>query len=242
MGIATRLKLARLIYLSPDQPDAVSDLASAAFAGGADAVVLVESLDAPIADATAAECIPEIREAARTTQGLTGYLGRPIRAAELAPDLLVLADDAADAARTRTRVGRWTMIGRRCNGTDEVDRALADPAVDFLLVGPGLPHIRHAAASAPADDPTSKPWFAVGGVTLETLDAVLRAGAMRVGVGAAITEASNPEEATRALKNRLRRAWNDDPRMEAVTAAAFGTSAGLTLQPDASPRHTDLHL
>lgn len=242
MGIATRLRLARLIHLAPDAPDAAGELARAAFAGGADAVVLLEDLGAPIADGTAEAGLPAIREAARTTQGLTGYLGRPMRAAQLAPDLLVLADDEADAARTRARVGRWTMIGRRCNAGAEVDAALADPGVDFLLVGPGLDHIRHAAAVAPPHDPAAKPWFAVGGVTLDTLDTVLRAGARRVAVGAAISGASNPEEATLALKDRLRRAWNDDPRMEAVTAAAFGTSAGLGLRPGVDVPGTDLHL
>ena len=76
----------------------------------------------------------------------------------------------------------------------------------------------------------------------ELQDAVLRAGARRVGVGAAITEASNPEEATLALKDRLRRAWNEDPRMEAVTAAAFGTSPRLDLSTHVEVPETDLHL
>lgn len=242
MGIATRLKLARLIHLAPDVPDVVGDLAHAAFAGGADVVMLNEDLADLMPDDSADAGLAAIRDAARSTQGLTGYLGRPVRAARLAPDLMVLADDEADAARTRALVGEWTMIGRRCNTTAEIDAALAEDAVDFLLVGPGLDHIRRAAQAAPAHDPDAKPWFAVGGITPGTLDAVLRAGAMRVAVGGAISEASNPEEAAMALKDRLRAAWNDDPRMEAVTASAFGTSPNLDFSADVPRRDTGLSL
>ena len=48
---------------------------------------------------------------------------------------------------------------------------------------------------------------------------------MRAAVGGAITRASNPEVAAMALKDILREAWNDDPRMEDVTAAAKAAQA-----------------
>ena len=244
MGIATRLKLARLIHILPDEPQAAGPLARASYAGGADAVMLDEDLADVIADDTAAVGLDAITEAARATQGLTAYFGRPVRAAALSPDLFVLADDEADPARTRLLVGEWTLIGRRCNSTEETEAALAHSDVDFLLVGPGLPLIRHAAQLAPQHDPKSKPWFAVGGITLDSLDAVIRGGAKRVAVGGAITRASNPEAAAMALKDRLREAWNDDDRMEAITASAFGTLHKLTLNPTApkSAPRDDLHL
>lgn len=219
MGIATRLKLARLLYIAPDDAGRLATLAAAGFAGGADAVLLPE--------ARAAGGLATVRDAARATQGLTGLLGA-VPPAEGTPDLVVLDDDD-DAARVRARVGEWTRIGRRCNAADEVDAALADRHVDFLLVGPGRDHLRHAAEVAPPHDPASKPWFAVGGVSPESLDAVLRAGALRVAVGTAITRASDPEQATRRLKDRLRQAWQADPRLEAVRASAFGPSPKLDL-------------
>lgn len=242
MGIATRLKLARLLHVVPDDPDAAGALAGASFAGGADAVVVAEDLDEAIADESARVGLTAVREAARATQGLTGYLGRPVRGAEFAPDLLVLADDEASPARTRALVGPHTQIGRRCNSTAEVDAALADADVDFLLVGPGLEMVRHAAQAAPAHDAATKPWFAIGGVSASTLDAVLRAGARRVAVGSALTSAAQPEGVAMELKDRLRAAWNDDPRMEQVTASAFGTSPELTLAPKPPTPPTDLHM
>lgn len=218
MGIATRLKLARLLSIAPADAGRLAALARAGFAGGADAVLTPGADDATLAT---------IREAARGTQGLTGVLGR-VRSASVTPDLVVL-DDRGDAARVRALVGPWARIGRECNAADEVDAALADPDVDFLLVGPGRAHLRHAAEVAPAHEEASKPWFAVGGVSPDSLEVVLRAGAMRVAVGTAITQASDPEQTTRLLKARLRGAWRDDPRMEAVTASAFGASPGLDL-------------
>ncbi|MDO5533649.1 MAG: thiamine phosphate synthase [Propionibacteriaceae bacterium] len=242
MGIATRLKLARLIHILPDEPDAAGALARASYAGGADAVMLDEDLADVITDDTAAVGLDAITEAARATQGLTAYFGRPVRAAALSPDLFVLADDEADPARTRRLVGEWTMIGRRCNSTEETEAALAHPDVDFLMVGPGLPLIRHAAEVAPAHDPKSKPWFAVGGITIESLPAVIRGGAMRAAVGGAITRASNPEAAAMALKDILREAWNADERMEDVTSSAFGTSPKLTFGKPPVPPSGGRHL
>lgn len=242
MGIATRLKLARLIHIVADEGDAVGPVSRAAYAGGADAVMLDEGLAKVVFDDSAQAGLDAITEAARATQGLTAYFGRPVRAAALSPDLFVLSDDEADPGRTRLIVGEWTMIGRRCNSTEETEAALAHPEVDFLLVGPGLPLIRHAASVAPAHDPKSKPWFAVGGITIDSLPAVIRGGAMRAAVGGAITRASNPEAAAMTLKDILREAWNSDVRMEAVTSSAFGTSPNLSFGKPVPPLSTDLNL
>ena len=231
MGIATRLKLARLMYIAPDT-GVVASLARPVFAGGADIIALADDVSQPIADDTAEEALAGILEAARTTQGLSGYFGRPVAAAKLSPDIVVLVDAEANTARARTLLGEWSMIGRECHTQGEVDAALADPCVDFLLVGPGLDLVRYAAACAPAFDPDAKPWFAVRGVSPRTLDAVIRAGAMRVAVGATLTDAADPGVVAEQLKNRLREAWNADTRMEAVTMSAFGTGPRLRFPSD----------
>lgn len=227
MGIGTRLKLARLLYIAPDT-GVVGSLARPVFAGGADIIALADDVTEPIADDTADEALAGILEAARTTQGLSGYFGRPVSAAKLSPDIVVLVDPEANTARARQLLGEWSVIGRECHDTHEVDAALADPCVDFLLVGPGLELVRYAAQVAPADDPASKPWFAVRGISSKTLDAVLRAGAMRVAVGAALTDAEDPGAVAEDLKDRLRSAWNANPGMEAVVMQAFGTSPSLS--------------
>ncbi len=230
MGIATRLKLARLFYIAPSAP-VVAELAQPVFAGGADIIAVGEDPAEPIAAEAAEAALEGILEAARTTQGLSGYFGRPVSAARLSPDLAVLVDPEANTERAHKLLGEWTVIGRECHDSDEVDAALADPAVDFLLVGPGLELVRYAASVAPAHEVDSKPWFAVRGVSPRTIDAVVRAGAMRVAVGAAITNADDPGAVARVLKDHLRAAWNGDERMEAVTMSAFGTRPKLSFKP-----------
>jgi thiamine-phosphate pyrophosphorylase len=53
---------------------------------------------------------------------------------------------------------------------------------------------------------TDRPWFAIGGIDLGNLDEVLDAGARRVVVVRAITEADDPAAATAELVKRLREA------------------------------------
>jgi thiamine-phosphate pyrophosphorylase len=58
--------------------------------------------------------------------------------------------------------------------------------------------VREVAASAP-----STPWFAIGGIDARRLDAVLDAGARRVVVVRALTQAADPERAARELRERV---------------------------------------
>jgi thiamine-phosphate pyrophosphorylase len=62
----------------------------------------------------------------------------------------------------------------------------------------GLELLREVAAARP-----STPWFAIGGIDVERLDAVLDAGAERIVVVRALTQATDPERAARTLRERL---------------------------------------
>ncbi len=62
----------------------------------------------------------------------------------------------------------------------------------------GLGLLAHVAQLAPA-----RPWFAIGGISLARLDEVLAAGATRVVVVRAITEADDPAAAARSFARRL---------------------------------------
>ncbi|WP_208639689.1 thiamine phosphate synthase, partial [Streptomyces tricolor] len=66
---------------------------------------------------------------------------------------------------------------------------------------PGLGLVRHTAGLG-----TDRPWFAIGGIDLGNLDQVLEAGARRVVVVRAITEASDPGAAASEFAERLRKA------------------------------------
>jgi thiamine-phosphate pyrophosphorylase len=56
-----------------------------------------------------------------------------------------------------------------------------------------------ARAEADAEAGSSRPWFAIGGIDPTTLPDVLGAGASRIVVVRAVTEADDPAAAVRAL-------------------------------------------
>ena len=74
---------------------------------------------------------------------------------------------------------------------------------------------------------TSKPFFAIGGIGLDTIDAVIEAGARRVVVVSAITQASDPQQAAQQLRRPLQDAWDADPAMERYVMQALA-GAGST--------------
>jgi thiamine-phosphate pyrophosphorylase len=111
----------------------------------------------------------------------------------------------------RSIVGPEVVIGQSSHSEDEATAASRDPDVDYFCVGPtwptptkpgrpapGPPLVRYAASLD-----TPRPWFAIGGVDIDTIGEVIDAGAARVVVVRAITEAADPEAAAAALKARL---------------------------------------
>ena len=68
----------------------------------------------------------------------------------------------------------------------------------------GPPGDRPGPATPRRGAAPGRPWFAIGGISLDRLDDVLAAGATRVVVVRAITEADDPAAATRAFASRLR--------------------------------------
>ncbi|MGE5764095.1 MAG: thiamine phosphate synthase, partial [Mycobacterium leprae] len=132
-------------------------------------------------------------------------------------DVLHLGQDDLPVAVARALLPPDTLLGLSTHTADEVDAAATAPGVDYFCVGPcwptptkpgrpapGLPLLRHAARVAPPGTPGARPWFAIGGIDATTLDEVLAAGARRVVVVRALTEADDPGAAARALAGRLR--------------------------------------
>ncbi|RKN42289.1 thiamine phosphate synthase [Streptomyces hoynatensis] len=127
-------------------------------------------------------------------------------------DVLHLGQGDLPVPAARAILGRKVLIGRSTHAEEQVDAALGDPAVDYFCVGPcwptptkpgrpapGLPLVRYAAERA-----GDRPWFAIGGIDAGTLDRVLDAGARRVVVVRALTEAADPGAAAAELATRLR--------------------------------------
>jgi len=128
------------------------------------------------------------------------------------PDILHLGQDDIPVGYAREILGPDVLIGRSTHAPGEVAAAAREPGVDYFCVGPvwptptkpgrpapGVELLRYAAHCA-----TSRPWFAIGGIDLANLDAVLAAGATRVVVVRAITQADDPAAAAGEFAGRLR--------------------------------------
>jgi thiamine-phosphate pyrophosphorylase len=133
------------------------------------------------------------------------------------PDILHLGQDDLPVPVARRLVGESMLIGRSTHSVAQVDAAAVEPGVDYFCVGPvwptptkpgrpgaGLGLVRYATGAH-----TDRPWFAIGGIDETNLDQVLAAGARRVVVVRAITEAADPAAAAASLARRLRQADAD---------------------------------
>jgi thiamine-phosphate pyrophosphorylase len=127
-------------------------------------------------------------------------------------DVLHLGQDDLPVPVARRILGSGPVIGRSSHSPAQAAAAAVEPGVDYYCVGPvwttptkpgrpatGLGLLGHVAQSAPA-----RPWFAIGGISLDRLDDVLAAGASRAVVVRAITEADDPAAAAHAFSRRLR--------------------------------------
>ncbi|MBV9451777.1 MAG: thiamine phosphate synthase [Streptosporangiaceae bacterium] len=126
-------------------------------------------------------------------------------------DVLHLGQDDLPVPIARRILGPGPLIGRSSHDPGQSDTAAGEPDIDYFCAGPiwstptkpgrpstGLGLIEHVAARHP-----ERPWFAIGGISLGRLDDVLAAGATRVVVVRAITEADDPAAAARAFADRL---------------------------------------
>jgi thiamine-phosphate pyrophosphorylase len=207
----TRLADARL-YLCTDARRDRGDLVEfldAVLAGGVDIVQLREQ---DLEARQEIELAAVFAEAAARHGALFSINDRADIAAVVQPDVLHLGQDDLPVAAARDILGDDVLIGRSTHAAAEVELAAAADGVDYFCVGPtwptptkpgrpapGLPLLAHAAATG-----TSRPWFAIGGIDGSTLDQVLAAGAHRVVVVRALTEAEDPGAAAAALAARLR--------------------------------------
>ena len=162
----------------------------------------------------------ELLDAAKTFRACADEAGalfvlndRPDLAVAVGADGVHVGQDDMHPARARDAVGGELIIGRSTHSAAQVDAATG---VDYIAVGPvhstptkpgrpaaGLQPVRHAAAHARV------PWFAIGGLDAGNVGEAISAGARRAVVVRAITEASDPYEAARALRDALDAAWEE---------------------------------
>jgi thiamine-phosphate pyrophosphorylase len=131
---------------------------------------------------------------------------RPDIAVAIDADGVHVGQNDLPATWARRIVGE-RIVGLSSHAEREIDAALAlGKDIDYLVAGPvhetptkrgrrgtGLGLIRYAA------ERVDIPWFAIGGIDARTLPEVLEAGARRIVVVRAITEAADPPAAAAEL-------------------------------------------
>ncbi|MFD3676736.1 thiamine phosphate synthase [Streptomyces sp. NPDC058613] len=200
------------LYLCTDARKRQGDLPEfldAVLAGGVD---IVQLRDKGMEAGEELEHLRVFAEAARRHGKLLAVNDRADVAHAIGSDVLHLGQGDIPVAAARAVLGGQVLIGRSCHAESEVDAAAAEPGVDYFCTGPcwptptkpgrfapGLGLVRYAASLE-----QDRPWFAIGGIDGTNLDEVLDAGATRVVVVRALTEASDPGAAASELAKRVR--------------------------------------
>ncbi len=209
--VRERLAAARL-YLCTDGRRASGDLAQfldAVLAGGVDIVQLREKgLEAREELAL----LEVFADACRRHGKLLAVNDRADVALAAGADALHLGQGDLPVPAARQILGPGPLIGRSSHSPAQSSAAAAEEGVDYFCAGPvwttptkpGRPSTGLSLLSHVASLRTGRPWFAIGGISLGRLDDVLAAGATRVVVVRAITEADDPGAAAAAFAARLR--------------------------------------
>ncbi len=197
---AQRLRQARLYLVCDERPDS---FLVAALRGGVEIVQLrIKAADdderiVAIARRYAGPC--------RAAGALLILNDRPDLVAAAGVDGVHIGQDDGPLGAARDLVGPERLVGLSTHTPEQID-AVPETGVDYIGVGPvhatptkpgrpavGLELVRYAAEHA------ALPFFAIGGINGATVTAVAAAGARRIAVVRALTEAAEPEAAAREL-------------------------------------------
>jgi thiamine-phosphate pyrophosphorylase len=133
---------------------------------------------------------------------------RPDIALALGASGVHLGQNDLPVSAARRILGASAIVGLSTHSSDDI--AAVPSEADYVAVGPlfetptkpgrpavGLDLVRHAASHV------SLPWFAIGGINLSNIESVLDAGARRVVVVRALTEANDPVAEAARLNDAL---------------------------------------
>lgn len=203
------LDAARL-YLCTDARTAQGDLEAflhAAYEGGVDIIQLRDKGLEARAEIAALELLARVA----TEHGrMFAVNDRADIALLVGADVFHVGQGDLTTAQARTVLGPDVVIGRSTHSLDQAREAAEDPGLDYFCVGPvwatptkpGRPAVGLDLV-ADAAEIGAKPWFAIGGIDIERVGQVRAAGAERVVVVRAITQAAQPRDAATMLRNAL---------------------------------------
>ncbi|MDQ1594033.1 MAG: thiamine-phosphate pyrophosphorylase [Arthrobacter pascens] len=193
-----------------------ADFVDAAFAGGVD---IIQLRDKNIEAAEELELLAVLRQAAARHGRLWAVNDRADIASLAGAPVFHIGQKDLPLHSARTLLNDSAAIGLSTHSPDQIDAAIAaaqaPQGLNYFCVGPvwatptkpgraavGLDLVRYAAgAVGSADEESTRrlPWFAIGGIDLTNVEQVVAAGASRIVVVRAITEAPDPAAAAAEL-------------------------------------------
>ncbi|HTX08066.1 MAG TPA: thiamine phosphate synthase [Solirubrobacteraceae bacterium] len=198
-----RLRSARLYLVCDEQSD---EFLSAVLGAGVDMIQL-RMKDAP--DAAIVAVGQRFARAASEHGALFILNDRPDLVEAAGADGVHVGQDDVTVADARGAMGSDRLVGLSTHSPEQIDAAARMP-VDYIGVGPvhatptkpgrpavGLALVRYAAEHA------TVPFVAIGGITPANAGAAREAGAERIAVVRALTEAADPAQAARRLWRAL---------------------------------------
>lgn len=228
IGIGAQVKLARLV-LTTDTRAATGDLVQfleAAVTGGVDVVRIYEPGLAHDVELAALRAAWDV---AARHRHLVVVSDSDALAADFGADAVHLSNppDPAGLAAFRSRLGRFTRLGSTAHDSAGLQRLMADPSIDFLMVSAeaDLDLAAEANRLAPVGSLESKPWYAAGEFDQDRLEEAIAVGVRRIAVSETLTRAEDPHRTAQQLSQRLREVWATDPELTRLTFAALAEQA-----------------
>lgn len=209
------------LYLVTSPVENLLSVVESALEGG---LTLVQYRDKTADDQTRLHTAEKLRQLCHRYNALLIINDRVDLALAVDADGVHLGQEDLPIAFARQLLGSQRIIGRSTKNPTEMQQAIAAGA-DYIGVGPvyetptkagraaaGLDYVRYAVKNA------TVPWFAIGGISAESLADVLTCGAERVAVVRAIIEAEQPTLMTQFFVSQMN-------RVQTIRASTPKTSA-----------------
>jgi thiamine-phosphate pyrophosphorylase len=207
------------VLLTCDDPSEITDLTHACSQNGADCIQLrIKHLH----DAQALACARDFVARCKDNNVLSIINDRLDIAATAGADGVHLGQDDVPISAARALAPCPMIFGASTHSLSELTAAI-ELRADYIGVGPAFtsptkPGLRVAgleylSSAVPLAAQAGIPAVAVGGITLENLDPVLKTGISAVAVGSAITDSPDPAVACRAFKAAIARFDSANPHL-----------------------------
>ena len=225
MALPTRIGRLRLpvlcfVVAKADAKDGdIDKLVTEALAGG---VTMIQLRDH---DTPAGELVALGRRLKALTRGKALLIinDRVDVAQMMEADGVQLPQEGLPVRATRSLLGRYPLVGRSVHDADAA-RSAATEGAEFIVAGTIYKSTSHPDAEpagptliAEITKNSSLPVLAIGGITADKVEEVVRAGAVGIAVISAIAGAADPKTAAQELSEALKQAW--------TSQAALGASA-----------------